>query len=159
MNRLGPLNLSVEWHIFCYGMKVSDSLLSASVLEVCIYATVSDALSHSFAVINERVFWKASVFKVGSGPPWRWIHQHTSRNISWRILSLHRSLQTCSGRNSGLKSDPQIPMRTYIDSLWVILSCEWWIPPGGNLSCPRKRIGQVLVFYLFGLPDHQYSFL
>ena len=55
MNFLGPSTLSMKYHLLCHGMKVSDSLLSASVLEVRVYATVVDTLSHSFLVLDERV--------------------------------------------------------------------------------------------------------
>ena len=55
MNCLGKLTLSAKYNITCHGLKVYDSLLSASILEVRVYKTVGDALSHSFAVMKERV--------------------------------------------------------------------------------------------------------
>ena len=61
MNCLVPLTLSMKYHLPCHGLKVSDSLLSASILEVCVYATVGDTLYHSFAVLDEHVVYKASV--------------------------------------------------------------------------------------------------
>ena len=42
-------------------MKVSDILLSASVMEVHIYSTVSDTLYHPLTVVNEHVVCEASV--------------------------------------------------------------------------------------------------
>ena len=64
MNCLGKLTLSAKYNITCHGLKVYDSLLSASILEVRVYKTVGDALSHSFAVMKERVVWKSSVVTV-----------------------------------------------------------------------------------------------
>ena len=64
MNCFGPSTLCMKNHFLRHGLKVSDSLLSVSVLEVCVYSIVGDTLPHSIAVMDEHVVCKAPVIAV-----------------------------------------------------------------------------------------------
>ena len=54
----------MKYHMLRYSLKVSDSLLSGSILEVCVHAIVGDTRSHSFAVLYKRIVLQASVVAV-----------------------------------------------------------------------------------------------
>ena len=60
----GPPSFSLKNHFLRYSLKVPDSLLSASVLEMCVHSTVCDSLSHSLAVLDEIVVCKSPVVVV-----------------------------------------------------------------------------------------------
>ena len=64
MNCFGPSTLCMKNNFPRHGLKVSDSLLSVSVLEVRVYSTVCDTMSHFLAVLDECVFCKAPVISV-----------------------------------------------------------------------------------------------
>ena len=64
MNCFGPSTLCMKNHFTRHGLKVSDSLLSASVLEVRVYSTVYDTLSHSLAILDECAVCKSPVIAV-----------------------------------------------------------------------------------------------
>ena len=64
MNCLGKLTLSAKYNITCHGLKVYDSLLIMSVLEVRVYSTVYDTLSHSLAILDECAVCKSPVIAV-----------------------------------------------------------------------------------------------
>ena len=51
-------------HFPRHSLKVPDSIISTSVLEMCIHSTVYYTLSHSLVVLDERVFCKFPVVAV-----------------------------------------------------------------------------------------------
>ena len=64
MNCFGPSPFCMKNHFLRHILKVPDSLLSESVLEMCVQSTVCDALSHTLTVLDKSVVCKLPVVAV-----------------------------------------------------------------------------------------------